>query len=79
MGILDFDLPAELEALLQQVCRERGVPARYIDELRLLLQEPPERWPACCKGNCVPCVDDQTRIAREVLARWAPRPVPRRG
>ena len=70
MSARDFDLPAELEALLQKVCSERGIPSRLHDELRLLLAQPPETWPTCCKASCAPCVDDQARIAREVLSRW---------
>jgi len=73
MSAADFDLPAALETLLQQVCTERGVPVRHHDELRLLLRTPTERWPACCKASCYPCVDDRTRIAREILARFGRR------
>lgn len=69
MAAKDFDLPAELETLLQQVCTERAVPRRRHDELRNLLREPQTNWPACCKGQCDPCVDDQVRIACEVLRR----------
>ena len=70
MGDARFDLPDELEALLQQVCKEEGVPARRLDELRLLVSSEPSSWPLCCGGSCTPCVDDQKAIAREVLARW---------
>lgn len=69
MAAEDFDLPVELEQLLQQVCRERAVPRRRHDELRALLRQPQTSWPECCKGQCDPCVDDQARIAREILAR----------
>jgi hypothetical protein len=64
-----FELAAELEQLLQDVCNEQGVPERRHDELRMLLQQPSSEWPACCRGSCEPCVDEQTAIAREVLRR----------
>lgn len=70
MGAAHFELPAELEALLQQVCSEEAVPARRQDELRLLLTGDPGDWPVCCGGSCSPCVEDVKAIAREVLARW---------
>ena len=71
MSAEDFDLPPELEALLQEVCAEQNVPRRRQDELRLMLQQPESSWPRCCGGGCVPCVEDQTAIAREILARRA--------
>ena len=74
MSAADFDLPAALETLLAQVCNERGVPERHKDELRLLLCTPPEDWPVCCKASCHPCVDDQMRVAREILKRFAADP-----
>jgi hypothetical protein len=67
-------LPGELEAVLQQVCAERSVPARRLDELRALLSEPEADWPACCRGDCNPCVLELTGIAREVLARFRAGP-----
>jgi hypothetical protein len=70
MASKDFALPDGLEALLQQVCAERSVPERHHDELRSMLMRFPGSWPACCHGKCDPCVDDQARIANEVLARW---------
>jgi hypothetical protein len=70
MSAADFALPAELEALLQAVCREQGVPLRRHDELRALLLEPRAQWPACCGGSCQPCVLDQTSLASEILARY---------
>jgi hypothetical protein len=71
MSAEDFDLPADLETLLQQVCHERGIAAREHDGLRTLLQSPPESWPSCCRAECKPCIDDHARVAREVLARRA--------
>ena len=62
-------LPADVEALLQAVCAEQGVAARRHDELRMLLTTPPENWPVCCRGTCELCVDEQTSVARMVLAR----------
>ncbi len=76
MAAKDFSLPAALEALLQEVCAQHGVPERQHDELRSMLLRFPGSWAACCKGKCDPCVDDQARIAHEVLARWAPRRPP---
>jgi hypothetical protein len=70
MGAAHFELSAELEALLQQVCSEEAVPARRQDELRLLLTSEPSTWPQCCGGSCTPCVEDSKAIAREVLMRW---------
>lgn len=75
MSARDFALPADLESLLQQVCAEREVPVRRHDELRSLLLTPRQRWPACCLGQCKPCIDDQTRIAGEVLSRCERAPV----
>jgi hypothetical protein len=71
MSAADFDLPPDLETLLQQVCQERGIAPREHDGLRTLLQSPPESWPTCCRAECKPCVDDQVRVVREVLARRA--------
>jgi hypothetical protein len=73
MSAADFDLPPDLEALLQQVCHEHGIPARQHDGLRSLLQSPPESWPICCRAECTPCVDEEARVAREILARRALR------
>jgi hypothetical protein len=70
MSAHDFDLPPALEALLQQVCAEEGVPARRLDEIRELVGTPPGTWPACCGSSCQPCVEDQKSVARLVLARW---------
>jgi len=69
----DFALPPELEALLQEVCAEHGIPRRRHDELRQYLMRPTESWPACCRGSCSPCVDEQASVAREVLARYRER------
>jgi hypothetical protein len=73
MSAADFALPAELEAMLQIVCREQNVPERRHDELRALLLEPRAQWPACCNGSCEPCVLEQTSLASEVLARCGKR------
>jgi hypothetical protein len=71
MSAADYKLPADLEALLQEVCREQNVPPRQHDELRSLITTPQSTWPACCGGSCQPCVEDPKSIAREILARWA--------
>jgi len=71
MSGAELALPPALEALLQAVCAEQGVPPRWHDALRGLLLGPREEWPVCCKGSCAPCIDEQTAVAREVLARWA--------
>ena len=73
MSAEDFELPPSLEALLQEVCAEQGVPRRRHDELRLLLHQPQSSWPRCCGAACEPCVEDQAAIAREILARHAAR------
>jgi len=73
MSADDYDVPADLEALLQEVCREQGVPPRQHDELRSLVTTPQSSWPACCGGSCSPCVEDPKSIAREILARWSKR------
>ena len=70
MSAQDFDLPPQLEALLQAVCAEEGVPARRHDDIRSLVESPSSTWPACCGANCQPCVEDSKSIAREILARW---------
>jgi hypothetical protein len=70
MAAHHFDLPAELEALLQQVCAEENVPARRQDELRELVSTSPSSWPVCCGASCQPCVEDSKALAREILARW---------
>jgi hypothetical protein len=69
MSADDFDLPPRLERCLQQVCSERSVPKRRHDELRALLLQAEESWPACCRGKCEPCIDDQADIAREIRER----------
>lgn len=69
MSAVHFELPEALEAILQAVCAEQGVPARRHDEIRMLLRQPSSAWPPCCRGSCQPCVDEQTSIAREVLRR----------
>lgn len=76
MSAEDFELPPALEAELQQVCAELGVPQRRHDELRSLLSQPQSAWPRCCGAACTPCVEDQAAIAREVLARHASRTKP---
>jgi hypothetical protein len=73
VGARDFDLPEPLEALLVAECEARGVAERSRDELRMLLSSPPESWPTCCRGSCQPCVDEQTSVARAILARWRAR------
>jgi hypothetical protein len=73
MSATDYNLPAELEALLQQICREQNIPERQHDELRSLITSPQSSWPACCGGSCSPCVEDPKSIAREVLALWTAR------
>jgi hypothetical protein len=67
----DFNLAVELEALLQLVCKERGIAPREHDGLRALLQSAPEQWPTCCRAHCHPCVDDQVLVVREILTRFA--------
>ncbi len=69
MSAEDFDLPAELETLLQGVCAEQAVPRRRHDEIRALLESRPSAWPLCCRGSCEPCVEESKRLAAEVLAR----------
>jgi hypothetical protein len=69
----DFDFPSTLEALIQQVCKERGMPRRRLDEIRQLVESDPDNWPVCCRGSCDPCVDECTAAARVVLERWAAR------
>jgi hypothetical protein len=73
MSAADYNLPAELEALLQQICLEQNIPARQHDELRSLITSAPSTWPACCGGSCTPCVEDPKAVAREILARWPAR------
>jgi hypothetical protein len=70
MAAHHFDLPAELEALLQEVCAEERIPARRHDELRELVSTSPSSWPTCCGASCQPCVEDSKALAREILARW---------
>jgi hypothetical protein len=72
MSAADYNLPDELEALLQLICLEQNIPARQHDELRSLITSPPSTWPACCGGSCTPCVEDPKAVAREILARWSP-------
>jgi hypothetical protein len=67
----DFGLPAALEALVQQVCKEQGLPRRRLDEIRQLVESEPSNWPACCKGSCEPCVDECKTAALIVLDRFA--------
>ena len=38
MSTKDFDFPAALEALVQQVCKEQGLPRRRLDEIRQLVE-----------------------------------------
>jgi hypothetical protein len=71
MGAQDFELPAQLEALLQEVCAEHGVPARRHDDIRALVESPSDTWPACCGASCSPCVEDSKSTARVILARWS--------
>jgi hypothetical protein len=70
MAARDFSLPDQLEACLVEVCRERAVPERRHDELRMLLLMPESRWPSCCGARCEPCVSDQIALAREAYARY---------
>jgi hypothetical protein len=56
---------------LQLICKERGIATREHDALRALLQSAPEQWPVCCRGECHPCVDEQVRIVRDILTRFA--------
>jgi hypothetical protein len=63
----DYALPAEIEALLPEVCDVHGVPAREHDLIRQLLSTPEAQWPACCRGSCSPCVDEHKAVARKVL------------
>lgn len=69
----DFSFPGALEALVQQVCREQGLPRRRLDEIRQLVETDPENWPVCCRGSCEPCVDESIVVARIVLERWNAR------
>jgi hypothetical protein len=71
MSTRDFDFPATLEALVQQVCKEQGLSRRRLDEIRQLVESDPENWPVCCRGSCEPCVDESIAAARIVLERWA--------
>ena len=73
MSAADYNLPPDLEALLQQICREQHIPPRQHDELRSLITTPQSTWPACCGGSCNPCVEDPKITAREILAAWAAR------
>ena len=75
MGAEHFDLPYALEQLLLEVCGEQSGPERQHDESRMLLARPSANWPACCGSDCRPCVDDQKAIAKQILGRWAPRPL----
>ena len=70
MAARDFDLPAELEALVQRVCGEHGIASRSHDEIRWLVQTPVAEWPVCCGASCQPCVEASKELAREVLALW---------
>jgi hypothetical protein len=73
MSATDYSLEPELEAFLQQICREQNIPVRQHDELRSLLTVPQSIWPACCGGSCNPCVEDPKATAREILALWRAR------
>jgi hypothetical protein len=73
MGARDFELPAELEAVVREVCDEQDLPERRRDEIRSLVEGPVADWPACCGGSCEPCVETSKQLAREVLSRWTLR------
>jgi hypothetical protein len=72
----DYALPAELEALLPEVCDRHGVPAREHDLIRQLLSTAEAQWPACCRGDCSPCVDEHKAVARTILVTAASRSRP---
>jgi hypothetical protein len=71
-----FSLPPALEVLLDEACERRRIPDRRRDEIRALLLQPSHAWPSCCRGSCDPCVDEQTQVAREILAHWSLRSQP---
>jgi hypothetical protein len=57
-----------VDEALAQAAAENGLASDYVDIVRPLLRDPPERWPRCCGGGCEPCALQLVRVAERALA-----------
>jgi hypothetical protein len=63
-----------LDEALAQAARENALDDGYVDCVRPLLRDGPERWPRCCGGSCEPCSEVLIRVATRTLQLTAPAP-----
>ena len=55
------------EDTIEKVCERHGVGGEDIFLVQALMTRPQGQWPGCCGSGCMPCMDNVTAAALELL------------